>query len=201
MRDVIVVLLVAGLAIIGVPSLGGIASLQAQQGATVTSQGFAPNSVVSLVDANSNVIATATADAAGNVTFSNVAAGNFSVVGTNAAGSAVATTAAVTAAAVAAGAAVAAAGVATAAVAVGAAAGAVAAATAATAGALGAVGGVIGATAIAAGVAAGTAGIVAAAVPNDRDVCRLSDNTTIQIPDADPLPPGHIEGACPVSPE
>lgn len=133
----------------GVPNLGGVVSLHAQAGAgaTVTGGGFAANSTVQLVDVNNNVVATATADAAGNVTFTNVTPGNFSLVGISGTGVSVATTATVTAAAVAAG-----------------------------AGALGAVGGVLGTTAIAGGLAAGTLGIIVAQGGN-RDICNSSNAT------------------------
>jgi hypothetical protein len=197
MRTVIAVVLVAGLALLGVPHFGGMATVSAQQGATVSGSGFAAGSSVQLMDVNNNVVATATADASGNVTFTNVAEGNVTLVGEDAAGNAVATTAAVTAAAVAAGTAIAA-GAATAAVAVGAAAGAVAAAGAA-AGALGAVGGVVGATAIAGGVAAAGAEI-AVATGGNRDICTASF-VTDSIPDSEALPMNATEGACVASPE
>ena len=92
MRTVIAVLLVAGLAVLGVPRLGGVASLGAQQGATVSGEGFAPNSQVELVDANNNVIATATADANGKITFTNVPEGDLTLVGEDSDGNRVATT-------------------------------------------------------------------------------------------------------------
>ena len=81
MRTAIAVFLVAGLVGLGVPPMGGVASLSAQQGASITGGGFAPGTGVSLVDANGVVIATATADASGNVTFTGVPAGNYSLVG------------------------------------------------------------------------------------------------------------------------
>ena len=92
MRTVIAVLLVPGLAVLGMPRLGGVASLGAQQGATVSGEGFAPNSQVELVDANNNVIATATADANGKITFTNVPEGDLTLVGEDSDGNRVATT-------------------------------------------------------------------------------------------------------------
>ena len=184
---------------------GGWAShvqAQAQSGVTVNGEGFAPNSEVTLVDAN-DVIATGTADASGNVTFTNVPEGNFMLVGVDAAGNVVATTAAVTGAAVAAGAAIAA-GAATAAVAA-TAVGAVAAA-AHTAGALGAVGGVLGATAIAAGIAAGTASFLTTQDDNVT-ICHVRGGsqppTTLQVNQTELAGhQGHGDalGACPASP-
>ena len=81
MRPVIAVLLVAGLVVLGVPHVGGVALLAAQQGITVTGEGFCVDSTVSLVDADGNIVATATADANGSVTFSGVAEGEFTLVG------------------------------------------------------------------------------------------------------------------------
>ncbi len=190
MRTAIAVLLVAGLAVLGVPHLGGLASLGAQQGATVSGEGFAPGSEVTLVDVNNNVIATGTADAAGNVTFTNVPIGNFTLVGVDAAGSAVASTAVVTATAIADGVAVVA-GV----------------ATAVTGGVLGAVGGIAGAIAIAGGIAAATLGVIAAAQPNLVTICHvlgggLAPNTleVNQNALAGHLAHGDDPGACVASP-
>ena len=74
---VVAAVIVADLALLGVPHFGGTATLGAQQGATVSGSGFAAGNSVYLVDANDNVVATATADTSGNVSFSNAAEGQF----------------------------------------------------------------------------------------------------------------------------
>ena len=97
MRTVIAVLLVAGLAVFGVPHLGGVASLAAQDFVlTVTGQGFCPNSEVRLIDADNNIVARAMADENGDVGFTDVGRGEYTVSGQDCEGNALTGVAAVT---------------------------------------------------------------------------------------------------------